>query len=201
MRLILLFCFLPIISYSQQVEPTKDVQEFYDFCLKETEKVVPFEYQPEDYFYTVTDSGERKYIQNDLSGIKVLFYWSTSCHYCKKELKELKLILKDNPEWKEQMMIAVRADFKWEHASIVKEGEEYVLYKKSKEYIRTTIPVVLISEEFGEKNNFIGNPHTFFYNKPGQIALYKGAYLATKEKLDTPMNQQFLDYMFNRMLD
>ena len=115
-------------------------------------------------------------------------------------MKGLNELLKENPNWSNDMLIALRVDFKQSLASIKKEAGEYVVYKKNKELMRSTIPIVFLSEKFGEDNGIIANPHTFFYDDSGQLILYKSGYYATKKKMEPNINQQFLEFTLNQIL-
>ena len=199
-KLSLVAVFFPLFAYAQESYESK-INDFLAHSYSETKEFLKSPYNPLDYLYQGTNIKREPVDKESIGSISAVYYWSTSCHYCKKELKELELILADHPDWINNIIIAMRIDFKRKEGSVKKVGSRYFLMKDDKEFLSTNIPIYLISEKFAEDTGAPGNPHAFFYNSIGEIDLYKGAYYSSKEKMDTPINQLFNKEILSKYID
>ena len=110
----------------------------------------------------------------------IVFYWSTSCNYCKKENKDVEKLVIEKPILRDSMIIAMKIDQNKKEWVVKKESEKYLLYKGDKVFMTSVIPIVFISEKFKEDFSIIANPYVLFLDSQQRLQGIKRGYWVSK---------------------
>ncbi|ADR23197.1 hypothetical protein MATR_29540 [Marivirga tractuosa] len=188
-------------AISQDKSKEEILLEFDELSKSETGEILEEGLNFKTYLYTGTNL-DRKPVQNfEEYSQKILFYWSSDCRYCKKELDELERIISEQPYLKDSILVIMRVDKQNREWSLQKEDDFYTLYRNKKDFMRLPVPLLFLSERILEESSLIGAPYTLFLNDMQEIEYVKPGYFGTKRssKIEE-INYEFLKWKINKHL-
>ena len=187
---------------SQDLDKEEILLEWDQHCISESKEIIKEGLDYSNYLYEGTNL-DRKPIDNfEEYSQKILFYWSSACRYCKKELGDLERIIKEQPYLKDSILVILRVDKQNKEWSFSKNKDFYTLYKEQREFMRLPVPIVFLSEKILDESSLKTAPHALFLNDNQEIEFIKSGYFPTtrKSRIDE-INYEFLKWKINKHLD
>jgi thiol-disulfide isomerase/thioredoxin len=186
---------------SQDKSKEESLSEWDEHLNSESEGILKEDLNFKTYLYEGTNL-DRKPVDNfEEYPQKIIFYWSSDCRYCKKELDDLEKIISEQPYLKDSILVILRVDKQNKEWSLQKENDFYTLYRNKKDFMRLPVPLLFLSEKILDESSLTGAPHTLFLNSNQEIEFIKSGYLATSRKSELEeVNYEFLKWKINRHL-
>lgn len=201
-----LLILLTIVAFNFAVSQNQNeediLKEWEELSDSQAEQILKEGLNFQSYLYTGTNINREPIANFKDYPQKIIFYWSSDCRYCKKELEDLEKIVSEQPYLKDSILVILRVDKQNKEWSIQKDNDFYTLYKEKKDFMRLPVPLLFLSEKILDNSSLKGAPHTLFLNGKQEIEFIKSGYFINKRKskLDE-INYEFLKWKINKHLN
>lgn len=189
-------------AVSQNQNKETILKEWERFSNSEADQILKEGLNLKPYLYKGTNLNRQSINNFEDYPQKIIFYWTSECRYCKKELDDLEKIISEQPYLKDSILVVMRVDKQNKEWSIQKDNDFYTLYKEKKDFMTLSIPILFVSEKILDESSLKSAPNTLFLDDNQKIVSMKSGYIVTtrKSKFDE-MNYEFLKWKINKHLD
>jgi hypothetical protein len=187
---------------SQDKSKEEILSEWDEYSQSETDEILKEGLNFRTYLYEGTNLDRTPGDNFDKYPQKIIFYCSSDCRYCKKELDDLEKIISEQPYLKDSILVILRVDKQNKEWSLQKEKDFYTLYRNKKDFMRLPVPLLFLSEKILDETSLIGAPYVLFLNDKQEIEYIKPGYFASKRSSQIEeINYEFLKWKINKHLD
>lgn len=189
-------------AVTQNQDKDSILRNWEEYASADSEQIIKEGLNFQSYLYKGTNLKREPVTNFDDYPQKIIFYWTTECRYCKKELDDLERIIIEQPSLKDSILIVMRVVKQNKEWSLKKGTNDYTVFKGNREFLKLPVPLLFLSEEILEKSTLRSAPNTLFLNDDQEIEFIKSAYFVSKKKSEIEeINYEFLKWKINKHLD